>query len=425
MAAPERRVGCAHHNAWSLMVGRAHPTRWSLLAAALLAAATTSARADLFLLENGGRVEGEWLNREELPRRVYLVKTAAGVTLSLPEADVREAIRQSPAVAEYAKRAPATPDTLDAQWALAEWCRVNRLTHERETHLERIIRLDPNHQDARRALGYQFLQGKWVSRDQHFRELGMEFYRGKWRTPQSIEILESRGRKEVAEKDWAVKLRRWRRDLADPDKARQAYELIAAIDDPHAVPALASGFRQERDRRVRMLYADVLANIKTSPAVQILVHATLDDGDEEIYYYCLDKLAQLQLPHVGDPYVAALKDASNPRVNRAASALAHLQDRSAISPLIDALITTHQQVQPGTMGPNATSTTFGSGGTVMKQNEGPRILIVQVQNQQVLDALTRLTGVNFSFDQRAWRYWHAQEKIAAEAQQPPLDARRD
>jgi hypothetical protein len=61
----------------------------------------------------------------------------------------------------------------------------------------------------------------------------------------------------------------------------------------------------------------------------------------------------------------------------------------------------------------------------MKQNEGPRILIIHMQNQQVLDALVKLTGANFNFDQRAWRYWHAQEKIAAESQQPAIDARRD
>ena len=48
--------------------------------------------------------------------------------------------------------------------------------------------------------------------------------------------------------------------------------------------------------------------------------------------------------------------------------------------------------------------------------------IVHVQNQQVADALSKLTGANFGFDQRAWRYWHAQEKLAQEASRPPIDA---
>lgn len=384
------------------------------------------ARADLFLLESGGQVEGEWLNREEQPLRQYQVRTPAGVVISLPQEQVREAVRQSPAEAEYHRRVPVAADTIDAQWALAEWCRQNGLTNERRTHLERIIALDPNHQRARGVLGYQFLKGQWITRSEFRRQQGYEYYQGRWRTPQEIEILESRGRMDLAQKDWLVKLRRWRKDLATTDKAHTAYELVAAIKDPIAVGPIATAFRGEGDRRVKMLYADVLANINTGAAISVIVERTLNDPDEEIFHYCLDKLVQLQPPHVADGFITALKDASNPRVNRAGAALGRLQDKSAISPLIDALITTHTVVLPGSpgAGPNSTSTTFGDGGTVMKQNEGPRVQITHVQNQQVLDALTRLTGSDFGFDHRAWRFWHAQEKQAAEAKQPLVNARR-
>jgi hypothetical protein len=396
------------------------------LTAAALASIGQTVRADLFVLTSGGRVEGDWLNRDEQPLEQYLVRTPAGLTISLPLDQVREAIRPSAAEAEYHRRAPLVADTADDQWAFAEWCRVNRLNNERRTHLQRIIQLDPNHQRARGALGYQYLSGKWITRDEFRRQEGYEYYQGRWRTPQEIEILEARGRTELAQKDWLTKLRRWRKDLASPEKSRLAYDQIAAIKDPIAVGPVSTAFQNEGDRRVKMLYIDVLANINTSEAVGVLVQRTLNDADEEIYYYCLDKLVQLQPPHIADGFIAALKDSSNPRVNRAGAALGRLQDKSAISPLIDALITTHTQVLPGSpgAGPNSTSTTFGDGGTVMKQNEGPRVQISHVQNQQVLDALAKLTGANFGFDERAWRYWHAQEKQAAEARQPLVDARR-
>lgn len=408
---------------------RLRPPR-SILSAALaavsLAVLAQPVRADLFHLEGGGRVEGEWLNREEQPRRQYLVRTPAGLTITLPLAQVREAIRHTEAQAEHARRAPLAPDTIEAQWSLAEWCRTQGLTRERLTHLERIIQLDPNHQRARGILGYQYLNGEWITRSEFRRQQGYEYYQGRWRTPQEIEILEARGRTELAQKDWLVKLRRWRRDLATPDKARAAYDLIAAIDDPIAVSPLATAFGAEGDRRVKMLYADVLASINTEEAVGVLVDRTLNDPDEELFHYCLGKLVQLQPPHVSDGFIKALKDESNPRVNRAGAALGRLQDKSAISPLIDALITTHAVVLPGRpgTGPNSTSTTFGDGGSVLKQNEGPRVQITHVQNQHVLDALTRLTGANFGFDRRGWRFWHAQEKQAAEASRPLVDARR-
>jgi hypothetical protein len=287
-----------------------------------------------------------------------------------------------------------------------------------------MVELDPNHQQARYALGYQFLKGEWISRGDFRRQEGYEFYKGRWRTPQEIEILETRARLELAEKDWALKLRRWRNNLEDPDKARLGYESLLAVSDPVAVRPLSEMFSRERIRQVKMLYADILANINNEAATSVLVARTLDDPDQEVFYHCLDKLVKLQPPHVADPFVAALRDANNQRVNRAGVALGKLRDQSTISPLIDALITTHTRVLPGRAGPNSTTTTFSDSGTGMKQNEGPQVQIVHTQNQQVLDALTQLAGVSFGFDQRAWRYWHAQEKIAQEAGRPPLDARR-
>ena len=59
------------------------------------------------------------------------------------------------------------------------------------------------------------------------------------------------------------------------------------------------------------------------------------------------------------------------------------------------------------------ATTFSSdGGTSVVQNEGPRIIIARVENQEVLAALTKLTSTTFGFDQRAWRLWYDQEKRA-------------
>jgi hypothetical protein len=395
----------------------------------VLAACVTgpAARAEIFLLYSGGRVEGEWINRDELPPHEYRVRTASGIVASLPLDKVRDVVRQSAALEEYHRRLPLAPDTVEGQWQLAEWCRQNALLQQRKTHLARVITLYPDHQQARHALGYQFLAGEWITPQEFRRREGHEYYHGRWRTPQEIEILESRSRREQAEKDWAAKIRRYRKDLAAPDKYRLGYESLVGIKDPAAVKPLGQLFSGERDRRVKMLLADVLASIDTADALAVLVDRALNDPDEEVYYYCLDRINDLKPPHVGDPFIAALKDTSNARVNRAGKALAILGDKSALSPLIDALITTHAHVQPGRpgTGPNSTTTGFGDGGTILKQNEGPQVVVRHVQNQHVLEALTKLSGgANFGFDQKAWRFWLAQEATAREAAQPLVDARR-
>ena len=45
---------------------------------AVLCGRPASVRADVFLLANGGRVEGELLNPDQTPRKSYLVRTASG-----------------------------------------------------------------------------------------------------------------------------------------------------------------------------------------------------------------------------------------------------------------------------------------------------------------------------------------------------------
>lgn len=380
-----------------------------------------AAYADIFILESGGQIQGELLNRDEQPRIKYVVRCGVA-TINLPLDQVRETIRQSPAELEYARKAPATADIIEAQWELAEWCRKNALARQRETHLRRIIALDPNHQQARFALGYQFLKGEWISRSDARRNEGYEFYHGKWRTPQEIEILEGRSRSELAEKEWLGRLKKWRRDLDDRDKSKLAYTSIATIDDPIAVGPIGQYFAREHTRNVKYLYADVLAKIKTGEAVNVLVERALADDDEEVFYYCVKKLVEVKPPRVADPFIVALKDNANRKVLRAATALSQLQDKTAISPLIEALITTHSQViDTGEF----TTAGFGSSGAALAKGDGLAMNVIHAHNQPVLDTLSKLTGADFGFDKRAWRIWYAQEKIAKDAAQPSINARRD
>jgi hypothetical protein len=80
------------------------------------------------------------------------------------------------------------------------------------------------------------------------------------------------------------------------------------------------------------------------------------------------------------------------------------------------LVTVHQRTLPSRISPDATAASFSAdGGTSFGQNDGPRVIISRVQNQEVLAALTTLTQTTFGYDQRAWRLWHDQEKQARAA----------
>jgi hypothetical protein len=109
------------------------------------------------------------------------------------------------------------------------------------------------------------------------------------------------------------------------------------------------------------------------------------------------------------PYVQALKHKNNKVVNLAGEALGRIGDPGAISPLIDALVTTHKyQIQPGSgSGGTAIGATFGSGGGGLSLGGNkPKIVQKDEENPSVHQALVKLSGKqNFEFDEQAWRAW--------------------
>ncbi len=392
----------------------------------------TAAAADVFVLAQGGRLRGTWLNRQETPPKQYEIRTEEGCLLRLDAAEVRLALTQDETLADYERRLERCPDTADGYWELAEWCRAQNLKEQRETHLRRILSLDPDHARARHALGYSQIGGQWVTREGIQQRRGYRFYAGRWRLPQEIELCEASEGTEQAEKRWLAQLVRWREMLNTGAAAADAHRGLADIRDPRAVHGLTILLRQETYRQVKLLYIDALERIGTPPAIKALVDATLQDPDEEIFHDCLDKILRLRPPHVEKRYVEALKDENNVRVNRAAYALGRLQEKSVMSPLITALVTTHYLVLPKM--PDAYTATFAKsdggavaggsplGGTGFSTGGETLVIPRTVNNQEVLTALIRLSGgVNFGFDQQAWRYWlDNQNRQSA----PAVDARR-
>jgi hypothetical protein len=386
------------------------------------AGADRACRADIFLLHNGGRVYGTWTNVRRQSADPYCIQAAEGVQLVLDASQVREAIVQEAAQTEYDRLAATCPHTVDGQWRLAEWCREQGLRKHRTACLRRILHLDPDHAAARHALGYSQVRGQWVTRQEIQQQRGYQLHDGRWRLPQDIALIEQSEEAERAGKQWLVQLRRWRELLATED-ARQGYRSIEAVRDPHAAGPLAVLLAEEPFRHVKLLYIDVLAAIGSPTAMDALFHATLHDADIEIFHASLDQLVLLQPPHLARRYVEILKDDINVRVNRAAYALGRLDDKSVLSPLIDALTTTHYTripkqndnytltfMNPAGVGVGPSASPSPLGGTSFSAGDQPQVIASQINNQEVLQSLIRLSGgVNFGFDQRAWRFWLANE----------------
>ena len=386
---------------------------WTLLVT------SKAAWADVFELTDGGQVTGMLVERGQ--DEEYVVRTDSGAVVTLAKAQVRKVTQVDDNLLEYNERSRSLPDTVKAHRQLAQWCKEHQLSKLVDHHLERILQLDPNDEQARQSLGYQRHQGRWLTRDQIMEARGLRLYDGAYRTEQDIALREQEKKHEAAETDWYRNIVTWRRWL-DDRRAEEALQLIGEIRDPYAAPAFVKLLNKEDDPQVRELYLSTLGELKHPAAVEKLVQLSLEDPDREIRGQCLDYLLRVHQPVSLTPYVKALKSPDNAIVLRAAEALGRIGDPAAISPLIDALVTTHKydnpDAAPGDF--NASFSPDGGAGFAFGGG-GNKVVKVDQQNAEVRMALLELSGgQDFQYNEKAWRRWFVNQQVHEN-----VDARRD
>src|SRR4051794_11374496 len=120
------------------------------------------------------------------------------------------------ALAKYNELKAKTPQTAAAQWKLANWCELNHLEPEAFVHYTAVVMLDP-------------------SRDAAWRKLGFKKHHGRWRTGEQIA---DEAEQSKADKEWGLRLRKIHHDIHGGRKRAEALDVVAAITEPRAVPAV-------------------------------------------------------------------------------------------------------------------------------------------------------------------------------------------
>jgi hypothetical protein len=381
--------------------------------------------ADIFALRTGGEIRGEWVNRDQPQPQVYVIRPFAGGEITLAASAVARVVAQDPNEIAYERFRLQHDDTVEGNWKIAEWCQQNRLYVQRKKHLERILQLDGDHQQARRVLGFQRVGDRWLTQDQIMAERGMVKHRGRWITPQKLRLMEQQEKQQLAEQEWYKRVRRWSGWLDSSSKAVRAKEYLLAIRSAAATPALIKSFESAKGYEHKEVLAEALSNVGTGKAVEVLVRHSIENDDEDFRYFCLELLERSKSPSAVDFYIQLLKKSDDNRhINRAAIGIERMGDMSAVGPLIDALVTQHK-FKLGRGSPGQTTTTFGRG---TGSNKGtsfgtgtPKVVKRWLQNQEVHAALASLTGKDFAYDVKAWREWYKHQRPAP----PRINTRRD
>jgi hypothetical protein len=377
------------------------------------------ARADVLELKNGGRIQGQLITAAN-DNGDYVIETATG-RVTIARDQVARVDATSEVEKEYAAAARNSPDTIEAHWKLYEWCRDHKLREQAQTHLTRLLELDPDHAQARSILGFQMRGGQWQTRDELMASRGMVKFEGEWYTRQHVELLQQKKETKSAQVDWRKDLARLRRWLvgSDQNRSRQARTEIQAIRDPLAAEPLVTLLRTESIPALRRLWLETLAPLD-HPSVPIaLVEHSLLDANDEMRHQCLEYQVASGRPGLIAPYLRALQSDDNVTINRAAVALGMIADPDAVPPLVEVLITNHRIKISDNTGQMRVSNSPGSSGIGM--GGGPKYENRVARNADVLAALISLTNMaQFQYDQPAWRAW-----LAARAKSHPVDLRRD
>lgn len=374
-------------------------------------------------LGDGGRIYGDLIESSDMDAAFVRIRTEDGIEIELERKLVSDISPESAEHAEYRRKARETAESADAHFELAQWCGENGLIEEEDKHLMRAIEIDANHEEARSALGYDRVGDEWLTnREQKARE-GLFRYGSRWKTRQEIELLEARKNRELAEKHWLKTIKTWSKS-ARRGNADIIAEQLAAIDDPVAVPALSQLIAENGSLALNKLFVRTLGRIASRDAIGALAHHALNGRTEELRLSCVDELRLGNHHDAAGHFIQALSNENNAIVNRAARALRELKSEHAVAALINSVVTSHRRtVAPRTVG--NTNVSFGSGpggspGGLSVGGGGPRVAVIDVPNQAVVDALESITGVNLGFDEAAWRRWYA-----GQTKRVPIDLRRD
>jgi hypothetical protein len=150
---------------------------------AILLSLASGAFADEVVLRNGSVLNG--LVREEGDR--VIVEMDFG-TMSFKKIDVRSITRGQDPMTEYDAKLKAATD-IKGMVEVAAWAREKGLGTRATDLYRKILTLDSDQPDARKALGYEKVNGQWLAGDDLMVARGFVKVNGKWLTKETAELL--------------------------------------------------------------------------------------------------------------------------------------------------------------------------------------------------------------------------------------------
>ncbi len=259
--------------------------------------------ADTVVLENGLEVSGVVAERDG-----SVEVSLDGRTRVFPRGRVKEIRKGESRAEEFSRRAGALGADDAAGWyKLGLWARENGLTDARRA-FEKVVGIDADHRAARRELGYEMVDGAWLSGDDAMRRKGFVLAGGRWVLPAEADRLMREGLMEQAP--------------VTEEHRQLAREMAAALEDDDAeiraaaaemAPALPDAAVLEPMKKLllaphedtRILAVKTLSRIGDRTALPFLIRTSMFDAKEDVRNAALRAIKGFQDADVFYPYARA------------------------------------------------------------------------------------------------------------------------
>lgn len=197
----------------------------------------------------------------------------------------------------YQRMRAKTPNTVPGLMALAEWSAARKLPQRTRAHLNQVLELSPDHEQARALLGHQRIDGQWLD------------------IPQQQAMRAEAVQLDAALRKWQPKLAKLLRDL-DAKKLstrESAREELSNIDAPDAVAAIELILAAQSEELAE-LAVTLLDKIDTLEAVAAITRIAIYSPWESVQRTAVNRLKPRD-PAAYAPMLIALLE--SPLVSRA------------------------------------------------------------------------------------------------------------
>jgi len=350
-----------------------------------------------------------------------LLTTESGAIYKLDKGDiVKSIIKREQVDLDYEAKLRHVRNVATDHIELAKWCEKQsrgktRFREQIRWHYENVVRLDPDHSNARKALGYlQLKNGTWVAEADFRERQGYMPDRRDWVSGLGKQVKESDDRAQAIVDGKKKEFNRWLKRAKKGDY--QPAVLAKICDQSSLLFVYDSVIKVADDVELARVHLDAISQVKNTTAIRILSQFAMMAPDQELREHAIALLTQPGIDHATAVRALSegLKFSTRKTVQNAAFAIGEVASNdessaaavAALLPLTEALITTHTEKIEGALEAGRLNPSFGTGGTGLRTGGGPQTKQVKYKNRESLDALRKLVEVNFEYNEQAWTDWY-------------------